>query len=273
MVENMPMKFLSKRKFHCFIVVLSLLAASISYARSGLHGFNSTQPLNQLIQSGDNVLFIGNSLIYYSGGLNNRLFDFTKKMNIPCSINSSTIGASTVSQHVEDSTLERLFINNKGSFTKVIFQGQSGEAISTNQNDTTLLKFKSSVRAMAEKIRLYNPNCKIFLFAHASSSFDIEKTKTIYENYKDIGDKIGAIVVPAGQAWLNFISAGGNIHSLFFDNKHPSEAGRDLNACVFYGVLFGRNPQELPVKKPIKDAAEKTLIEYGFLSRNISDKP
>ena len=73
------MKFLSKRKFQCFIVALCLLAASIAYARSGLHGFNSTQPLNQLIQSGDNVLFIGNSLIYYSGGLNNRLFDFTKE--------------------------------------------------------------------------------------------------------------------------------------------------------------------------------------------------
>ena len=73
-----------------------------------------------------------------------------------------------------------------------------------------------------------------------------ETQPAITRAYTSIGEEIGAVVVPVGIAWQNFIRK--HSHPLLHDKdqSHPTIAGSYLAACVFLAVLFDETPVGVP---------------------------
>jgi hypothetical protein len=127
------------------------------------------------------------------------------------------------------------------------------------------------------------------LFATVAHIDDPEgTTQDIYNEYKKVGNQIGALVVPAGLAWRKFASTTvepTKINFLYIDpivdKKHPSSYGVLLNAYVFYGALFGGYTTDLQgfpivystnenldptMVASLKLAAQQTLIDNNILN-------
>ena len=69
-----------------------------------------------------------------------------------------------------------------------------------------------------------------------------EAQQAITDAYNAIGDELGAIVVPVGLAWQNFLAKHDTPLLHDRDQSHPTPAGSYLAACVFLVVLLKANP-------------------------------
>jgi hypothetical protein len=69
----------------------------------------------------------------------------------------------------------------------------------------------------------------------------------IAKTYRKIADELGAKVAPCGVAFAKAIKAGIVVHQeTEKDGSHPNLTGSYLVACVFYGTIYDRNPEEIP---------------------------
>src|SRR5258708_25912692 len=89
-----------------------------------------------------------------------------------------------------------------------------------------------------------------------------ESQQAITDAYNGIGREIGAMVVPVGIAWRNFLGEHDQPVLHDKDESHPSLAGSYLAACVFFAVLFRETPVGIDSK--IEGLSEK---EQGLLQR------
>jgi hypothetical protein len=64
-----------------------------------------------------------------------------------------------------------------------------------------------------------------------------EMMQTIGPAYAAIAEEIGAVLVPAGFAWLTSVEQRPDIHLHHADGSHPSPAGSYLAAAMFYDLL------------------------------------
>jgi len=87
-----------------------------------------------------------------------------------------------------------------------------------------------------------------------------ETQAQLSRSYAEIGRQVGAIVVPAGDAWARFLAqhAGPILHTR--DGSHPTLAGSYLAACCFFCTLFGDTPPDIPlaVDAPDRHAIART---------------
>ena len=274
-----------KMKNNKLLLLLILLVAVLPGAALAKQFSGTNFPNPPTAESHPNILFVGNSLTYMNGDMPEVLAALCKTMNIRCCINEHTVGGCTLARFAnparEGQNLETVL--KKGVWDCVVLQGNSVEAISA---EPMFAELRPAVITLDKKIKQYNPNCKTVLFSTVAHVDTLEKTAEIYANYKKVGAEIGAMVVPCGPAWLKL---GPNndrkkIEFLFAtktnpkDRKHPSPYGALLNAYVFYGALFGKDPKDIHVAvavngKPaeakiadrLKAAAQQTLIECNLL--------
>jgi hypothetical protein len=61
-------------------------------------------------------------------------------------------------------------------------------------------------------------------------------------SYREVAARVGAIVVPAGDAWARAVRGAPGIALWQTDGSHPTPAGTYLAACVFYVSLTGASP-------------------------------
>jgi len=62
------------------------------------------------------------------------------------------------------------------------------------------------------------------------------------DGYSTLGAALGAQVAPAGPAWAEALRREPGLDLWADDGQHPSRLGSYLAACVFYGMLSGREP-------------------------------
>ena len=75
----------------------------------------------------------------------------------------------------------------------------------------------------------------------------ISSNDGIAKTYRKIADEVGGKVAPCGIAFAKAIKAGVVVHSeKEKDGSHPNLTGSYLVACVFYGTIYDRNPEEIP---------------------------
>jgi hypothetical protein len=72
-------------------------------------------------------------------------------------------------------------------------------------------------------------------------SFDAMQAR-LAEGFTDLGSLLDAEVVPVGIAWAEALRRRPGLDLWKRDGGHPSKLGSYLAACVFYGVLTGRDP-------------------------------
>lgn len=258
-------------RLYIFLVIQFLI---LSFA-SG-HPYSNTTFENPPTQElRPNVLFVGNSLTFWSGGLPESLTDLASALKLKASFQEHTIGGRSFYQYVDSSDLEAVL--KMGLWDFVVLQGNSVEAV---PEDNKFKSFEPSIKTINEKIKKYNPECKVLLFSTVFPKPDIDRSMEVYLNYKKAAQSIGAIVVPVGPAWLKISGKTPEAADfLFSDKKHPSAYGKMLNTYLFYGAIFNKYPEEINVPTPthgnkkmddtiltnLKTIAQQTLIENGIL--------
>src|SRR5205823_3651040 len=102
-----------------------------------------------------------------------------------------------------------------------------------------VLLFDEAIKAAGAKTALY------MTWARKGQG---EKQALISKAYTEIGEEIGATVIPAGEAWREFMREHKTPALHDKDGSHPTLAGSYLAACVAFASLFGGSPERLRVK-------------------------
>src|SRR3954465_4325160 len=81
--------------------------------------------------------------------------------------------------------------------------------------------------------------------------------------YTQIGQELGATVVPVGTAWARFIAARDRPVLHDRDGSHPAVAGSYLAACVFYGTLLKESPVGNGAQVAGLNEADRASLQAG----------
>ena len=79
------------------------------------------------------------------------------------------------------------------------------------------------------------------------------------DSYEGLGQDLGVMVVPAGQAWAAMLRVDPAITLWQDDGSHPSPAGTYLAACVLYARLFHASPVGISDTGGLSSALARTL--------------
>lgn len=101
-------------------------------------------------------------------------------------------------------------------------------------------RFHENVRLFDEVIKVAGAKTALYLTWARQNAPQTQAALT--EAYTRIGAELGALVVPVGVAWEQFLThqAQPVLHDK--DQSHPTLAGSYLAACVFFAALFDTNP-------------------------------
>jgi hypothetical protein len=187
--------------------------------------------MNKRRSNSINILFIGNS--------------FTQRNNLPVllaemaaardlAVNHELISAGGASLRTHWNAGKAATAIANGGYDYVVLQEQS------------TLPVKNATR-MAENVRLFDAtisqaSAKTVLYMTWARQHVPETQDIIAAAYSSIGMELGAIVVPVGLAWQNFLGKYNKPVLHDRDQSHPTLAGSYLAACVFLTVLLKANP-------------------------------
>ena len=224
-----------------------------------------------------NVLFLGNSLMYYNdmpeifGALANGA---GRKVNVK----SVTKGSATMSDFASQSTevgaqAIPLLKNQKWDYVII----EPSRRISPYENTVKDAEFasaatlKSLAEAAGAKVILYavwgNNNGTVVEYSAASPT-SISETGTHTMSRKahtkfmeavsaELADRLGGVAIAhAGYAFENFIAAHPTVNLYHTDERHPSPDGSFLAACVIYDTIFGASASESPYTMNLSSAAD-----------------
>lgn len=220
-----------------------------------------------------NVLFIGNSYTYY-----NDMPVIFRSLAISAGYKktgsvSITKGAYTLEKFssASDPMGQQVETMLKGTtkFDYIVIQEQSERPAS----DPAL--FYDGVRAMAAKIKQYQPDAKVVLYAtwgrkagHSTLTkhgWTTEQMHTLLRSaYDAIGEEMGFTVSHAGAAFLDVYTNKPSLELYNADKTHPSPAGSYLIACVHYATIFGRSPVGIEYTAGLSAEDAKYLQEAAY---------
>jgi hypothetical protein len=130
--------------------------------------------------------------------------------------------------------------------------GRAAKAIATGRYEYVVLQeqstlpVKNSLR-MAENVRLFDEairqaGSQTVLYMTWARQHAPESQSKIADVYNSTGDELGAIVVPVGSVWQDFLARHDQPVLYDRDQSHPTLAGSYLAACVFLASLLKANP-------------------------------
>ena len=130
--------------------------------------------------------------------------------------------------------------------------GRAGKEIAEGDYDYVVLQEQSTLpvknaQRMAENVRLFDEaikraGSKTVLYMTWARQHAPDTQQAIADAYNTIGEERGAIVVPVGLAWQNFLSTHDKPLLYDRDQSHPTLAGTYLAACAFLAALLKTNP-------------------------------
>ena len=219
--------------------VLSFNLLSVAFAQL----VPSVKP--QAAQSPERVLFVGNSYIYYNNSLHNHVADLVKaadpELGTRLRFKSSTIGGAALNHHNVAHLTEVGRIGVPQAFEWVVLQGGSGEPLSRNRRHT----FRTVAKEHADLIKARGGQVALFLTPAYEAPHPRYSAQNIELNesmYVEVGNEIGALVIPAGLAFREAYQRFPNLKLHLPDGTHPSLLGTYLAACTTYATLYGRSP-------------------------------
>src|SRR5262245_60870451 len=177
------------------------------------------------------ILFIGNSFTQRND-LPGLLAEMAAERNLSVNSELISVGGASLRTHFNAGRAPAAIAT--GSYDYVVLQEQS------------TLPVKNANR-MAENVRLFDDaikqaGSKTVLYMTWTRKHPPEAQQVISLAYTTIGNELGAIVVPVGLAWQNFLSQHDTPVLHDRDQSHPTLAGSYLAACVFLIILLKLNP-------------------------------
>lgn len=197
-----------------------------------------------------NVLFIGNS--------------FTQRNDLP-----GMLAAMAAERAVH---LKHDLISAGGASLRTHWNaGRAVQAIAAGGYDYVVLQEQSTLpvknaERMGENVRLFDSaikeaGSKTVLYMTWARQNAPESQAAITKAYNSIGKEVGAIVVPVGKAWKQFVEKRDGPMLYDRDQSHPSLAGSYLAAGVFLAALLKINPVEIVAAGSAVDEADRKLLQ------------
>ena len=174
------------------------------------------------------VLFIGNSYTYMNGGIDQQL----QELEPAVEASSITAGGRKLQEHFDDpKTLETI---KTGKWDFVVLQEQSQTpVVNENAFDDATRRLHAAIQASGAKTIL------LMTWERPDSVRFGVTTENLSRAYTLIGQELGAIVSPAGEAFARALRERPDVQ-LYGEDGHPTVAGTYLASCVVYGSIFKR---------------------------------
>jgi hypothetical protein len=177
------------------------------------------------------ILFIGNS--------------FTARNDLPSLIVQLAAARNKKIEH-------RLISAGGASLRMHWNAGNAPKAIKDGHYDYVVLQEQSTLpiknaKRMHENVRLFDEaikaaGAKTVLYMTWARQHSPESQQAITEVYSSIGRELGAMVIPVGSVWQEFLRKHDEPVLHDKDQSHPTLAGSYLAACVFLSVLVKESP-------------------------------
>jgi len=252
-------------------------------------------------QSGNSVLFIGNSFTFAAGSpvhfyrsdtvtdLNNEgiggvpaLFkSFTQQAGLSYDVFLETRGGSGLDFHLQN----KLPVIGRQRWDIVVMHGYS---TLDSEKPRDPAKLVATSKEMADFLRKGNPKVELYLMATWSRADQTYQPKGAWAGQpieamaRDVRaayDKAAAgaavkAVIPVGEAWTRAMQAGiadpnpydgieaGKLDLWTYDHYHASAHGYYLEALVIFGNITGRDPRSL-------GDTECSAFELGFARADV----
>jgi hypothetical protein len=211
----------------------------IFFISFGLAANNDTNLSNK------NILFVGNSYLYYNDSLHNHV----KRMAIErfpsyeekFIYKSSTIGGARSWHHNFKHLLESKNLGVNESFDLLILQGGSAEPLSKNSR----VIFKNTVKEVNEIAKGYGTKLALYMthaYVAPDKRYEANMINKISSLYINAAKENNVKVIPVGIGFENAYKENPNIQLHNLDGTHPSLLGTYLAACIVYGVLYDDSP-------------------------------
>lgn len=184
-----------------------------------------------------NVLFVGNSFVYYWNipQLVNAMADHK---GVALNVRQSTVGGSNLKQHwhEERGTITQKLLKEK-DWDFVILDDHSLSTINTPERFIKYGKrFSELIRSKGAEPLFYTT------WAYKSNP---SMQPTITNAYSSLASELNAKTIPVGPIWMKVRRLKPDLN-LYFDNKHPSSDGAYLIALIVFKALTKESVLNIP---------------------------
>lgn len=239
------------------VMALVFMLGSLPVSAQGVEKFEDDTSSGAL-----KVLFVGNSFTYNLPMIFSALAKAGNTRALK--IHMAAFPSYSLSQHLSD-TRTMTELERGGPWDYVVLQERSHFPV-TQQKE-----MDSACVALDRKIRA--AGARTVLLETWSDAAQPDAQATINQCFQTIGRKLGAKVIPAGEAWQR-ARATGKLYGT--DNHHASPAGSFLVACSIYNALTGKDSrsvssdieEELGISKPL--SAQLKAYAAGAGSSGVS---
>ncbi len=218
------------------------------------------------------ILFIGNSYTFMND-LPGTFAKLSESGGHPVKADISAIANNTLAKHTKNKkTVEKI---KNGKWNYVVLQEHSiGTVIDSFRTKYTypaveyldsLIKIKKAKTLLYMTWGRKKGGIQILDSLSTKRYKDyFEMQKDLEKEYKELGKKFGAKVVPAGLAWQNVIKKYYFSDLWNEDESHPNLEATYLNACVFYATVFGKSPVGLKYTAGLDKSYAQFLQETAY---------
>ncbi|MFC2121789.1 T9SS type A sorting domain-containing protein [Bacteroidota bacterium] len=206
------------------------------------------------------VLFIGNSLTYYSS--TPYIFEHLAiAQNKEVFVDQITPGGYSLADHcINPGTLAKI---NSNDWDYIILQGSNYNIAFPEHHDL----IKHYIVALNTQIHNNNPNTKVIFFLDWSmrnvrmynTDYDYSTFQwMIMEGTRQMAYQLNMMIAPIGWAWKTVYLDRPDIDLYHPDGSHPSYYGAYLSASVYYSTIF----HELLINCPYYVDIEPEIANY-----------
>ncbi|MGB7181192.1 MAG: DUF4886 domain-containing protein [Burkholderiaceae bacterium] len=231
------------------MALLALVACAIVWAPAAYSEKAGPAPTVTApqVDNPSHLLFVGNSYLYYGDSLHNHvrrmLLAGDKSINSKnLKYKSATISGSKLLHHDIDHLTKPGNIGVKEPFQLVILQGGSTAPLSEKRS----AEFRSAAKQFAKTIDERGGKTALYMthaYVAPHKKAKPENFALTRDLYVSVGNEIGALVIPVGQAFEDaYRKKPGIVLHKDFDGSHPSLYGTYLAASTVYASVYNRSP-------------------------------
>jgi hypothetical protein len=198
--------------------------------------------------SGEDVLFVGNSLTY-TNDLPGLVQGLAAAAGVRLRTASVAFPGYSLADHLDQQDALRA-VDRGGWRVVVLQQGPSSllESRELLRRDTAL--FDQRIRAAGARTALFS----VWPESSRQSAFG-----DVAASYAAAAADVGGIYLPVTQAWLEAWKRDPALPLYSGDGFHPSEHGSYLAALVIAGVLAGISPEQMPARVVLPNGSEASV--------------
>ena len=201
------------------------------------------------------ILFIGNSITYYNGGVDLHTMNLANSIDSTLAVTCESVtgGGWTLEMHYNNpATIDEI---TNGEYDLVILQEMTSRPV----NDPELFY---EYATLLDSVITEAGSQTVFFFSWPFESVFDEMIEQQSAAYNYIGQLLDAPVIPVARAWQLSRQQNPDLNLFMPDGNHPNVHGTYLACCTFYPFLWDDNPIGAEyVNDPIITTEEKEFLQ------------